>query len=48
MGLREVRRLRGEVGRAIFLDDIEKDTFDKVFVKAEAIQQFNNHQLFTD
>lgn len=31
MGLREVRRLRGEVGRAIFLEDIEKDTFDNVF-----------------
>jgi glutamate synthase domain-containing protein 2 len=31
MGLREVRRLRGEVGRAIFFDDIEKDTFDNVF-----------------
>jgi len=31
MGLREVRRLRGEMGRAIFLEDIEKDTFDKVF-----------------
>ncbi|HID19950.1 MAG TPA: hypothetical protein EYP28_03280 [Methanophagales archaeon] len=31
MGLREVRRLRGEVGRAIFFEDIEEDTFDKVF-----------------
>ncbi|NAS89215.1 hypothetical protein C4E24_05695 [ANME-1 cluster archaeon AG-394-G21] len=31
MGLREVRRLRGEIGRAIFLEDIEKDTFDNVF-----------------
>jgi glutamate synthase domain-containing protein 2 len=31
MGLREVRRLRGEVGRAIFFEDIEKDTFDNVF-----------------
>ena len=33
MGLREVRRLRGEVGRAIFLENIEKDTFDKVFAR---------------
>ncbi|KAF5410689.1 MAG: hypothetical protein C5S38_10060 [Candidatus Methanophagaceae archaeon] len=33
MGLREVRRLRGEVGRAIFLEDIEKDTFDNVFAR---------------
>ena len=31
MGLREVRRLRGEVGRAIFFEEIEKETFDKVF-----------------
>ncbi|MDI6810068.1 MAG: glutamate synthase-related protein [archaeon] len=33
MGLREVRRLRGEVGRAIFFEDIQKETFDKVFVR---------------
>ncbi len=33
MGLREVRRLRGEVGRAIFFEDIEKEIFDKVFVR---------------
>jgi hypothetical protein len=25
MGIREVRRLRGEVGRAIFHDDIQKE-----------------------
>nr|QNO53288.1 hypothetical protein OJOIIACA_00012 [Methanosarcinales archaeon ANME-1 ERB6] len=31
MGLREVRRLRGEVGRAIFFEEIEKEIFDKVF-----------------
>ncbi len=36
MGLREVRRLRGEVGRAIFLEDIEKDTFDTVFAMEES------------
>jgi hypothetical protein len=36
MGLREVRRLRGEVGRAIFLEDIEKDTLDKVFAMDES------------
>jgi hypothetical protein len=28
MGLREVRRLRGEVGRAISFDEIEKETFE--------------------
>ena len=27
MGLREVRRLRGEVGRAIFMEDIEREAF---------------------
>lgn len=31
MGLRDVRRLRGEVGRAIFLEDIEKETFGRIF-----------------
>jgi hypothetical protein len=27
MGIREVRRLRGEVGRAIFVEDIEREAF---------------------
>ena len=27
MGIREVRRLRGEMGRAIFLEDIEREAF---------------------
>jgi hypothetical protein len=27
MGLREVRRLRGEVGRAMFLEDLEREVF---------------------
>jgi len=27
MGLREVRRLRGELGRAIFFEDVEKEAF---------------------
>jgi hypothetical protein len=31
MGMRDVRRLRGEVGRAIFKEDIEKETFGKIF-----------------
>jgi hypothetical protein len=31
MGLRDVRRLRGEVGRAIFKEDIEKETFGQIF-----------------
>ncbi len=27
MGIREVRRLRGEMGRAMFYDDLERDVF---------------------
>jgi pyridoxal biosynthesis lyase PdxS len=27
MGIKEVRRLRGEVGRAIFQEDAERDSF---------------------
>ncbi len=33
MGLREVRRLRGELGRTMFFDDLEKDNFAPVFGK---------------
>jgi hypothetical protein len=29
-GIREVRRLRGEVGRAMFLEDLEKDAFGDI------------------
>ncbi len=35
MGIREVRRLRGETGRAIFFDEIDKDTFGKLFQQRE-------------
>lgn len=31
MGLREVRRLRGELGRAMFFEDLEAETFGKIF-----------------
>ncbi len=31
MGIRDVRRLRGEVGRAMFYEDIEKESFDFIF-----------------
>jgi ferredoxin len=31
MGIREARRLRGETGRAIFFEEIDKDTFGKLF-----------------
>ena len=33
MGMREVRRLRGEVGRAMFFDDLEQGHFAPVFGK---------------
>lgn len=33
MGIREVRRLRGEFGRAMFYEDLERDTFKKIFSK---------------
>jgi ferredoxin len=33
MGMREVRRLRGDVGRAMFFEDLEEDTFGKLFGK---------------
>ncbi len=35
MGMREVRRLRGEVGRAMFLEDLEKDIFAPLFARPE-------------
>jgi len=35
MGIREARRLRGESGRAIFFEEIDKDTFGKIFGKRE-------------
>jgi ferredoxin len=31
MGMREVRRLRGEVGRALFFEDLEEETFGRLF-----------------
>lgn len=36
MGIREARRLRGETGRAIFFDEIDNDTFGKLFKKRKA------------
>jgi hypothetical protein len=33
MGIREVRRLRGEVGRAIFMEDIEREAFGDLVCK---------------
>jgi len=33
MGIREVRRLRGETGRCMFFDDLERETFGRLFGK---------------
>ncbi len=37
MGIREVRRLRGEVGRAMFFEDLERDCFGPVFGKRKSL-----------
>jgi ferredoxin len=44
MGLREIRRLRGEVGRAMFFEDLEAQTFGKLFGKrvAESSQRVSD------
>ncbi|OGN88895.1 MAG: hypothetical protein A2158_05405 [Chloroflexi bacterium RBG_13_46_14] len=31
MGIRDIRRLRGETGRAMFFEEIDKETFGKIF-----------------
>jgi Pyruvate/2-oxoacid:ferredoxin oxidoreductase delta subunit len=36
MGIREVRRLRGETGRAMFFEDLERETFGRLFGKRVA------------
>jgi hypothetical protein len=33
MGIREVRRVRGETGRAMFFEDLERDSFGRLFGK---------------
>jgi ferredoxin len=35
MGMREVRRLRGEVGRAMFKEDLDKESFAPIFARPE-------------
>jgi hypothetical protein len=35
MGIREARRLRGESGRAIFFEEIDRETFGKLFEKGK-------------
>jgi glutamate synthase domain-containing protein 2 len=36
MGIREVRRLRGEYGRAMFYEDLERETFQALFAGGKA------------
>jgi ferredoxin len=36
MGMREVRRLRGEYGRAMFYEDLERETFQELFAGKRA------------
>jgi glutamate synthase domain-containing protein 2 len=36
MGIREARRLRGESGRAIFFEEIDRDTFGNIFKNRKA------------
>ena len=43
MGLREIRRLRGEVGRAMFFDDLEKDSFEPIF--GERLTEFDDRPV---
>jgi glutamate synthase domain-containing protein 2 len=31
MGIRDIRRLRGETGRAMFFEEIDRETFGKIF-----------------
>src|SRR3989304_3762199 len=41
MGIREVRRLRGETGRAMFFEDLERDSFGKIFGKRKNLEEAN-------
>ena len=36
MGIREIRRLRGEVGRAMFYEDLEQEAFGDVRVAPDS------------
>ena len=36
MGIREVRRLRGETGRCMFFEDLEHETFGRLFGKRKS------------
>jgi ferredoxin len=42
MGIREVRRLRGETGRAMFFEDLERDSFGRIFGKRKDLEGANS------
>lgn len=42
MGIREVRRLRGETGRAMFFEDLERDSFGRLFGKRKNVEGANS------
>ena len=33
MGIRDIRRMRGEAGRAMFFEDLEREAFGPIFGK---------------
>ncbi len=41
MGIREVRRLRGETGRAMFFEDLERDSFGRIFGRRKNLAEIN-------
>jgi ferredoxin len=41
MGIREVRRLRGEAGRAMFFEDLERESFGRIFGKRKNPEEAN-------
>jgi glutamate synthase domain-containing protein 2 len=42
MGIRDVRRLRGEAGRAMFFEDLERDTFGAMFGQRRSSTALSN------
>ena len=47
MGIREVRRLRGETGRSMFLEDLERETFGRLFGNRKEESEEANRQPVT-
>ena len=46
MGLREIRRMRGEMGRAMFMNDLEADAF--AGVEGYDVEYKTNHELIVE